>query len=70
MAKSTRGTGSKPLLGKAIPTPEAVTQRKHSTASKSKLVDGTEKSPGPNDEKVFFEKMDEKENNAEKEEKQ
>lgn len=70
MAKSTRGTGPKPLLGKAIPTPEGVTQRKHSTASKSKLVDGADKSPSPNDEKVFFEKMEEKENNAEEEEKQ
>lgn len=54
MAKSTNRTGPNPLLGKAIPTPEAVTQRKHSTACKSKLADGEEHSPTSCTDHVFF----------------
>ncbi len=53
MAKSTSKTGPNPLLGKAIPTPEAVTQRKHSTASKSRLVDG-EHPTSPTEEKTVL----------------
>ena len=54
MAKSNSRTGPNPLLGKAIPTAEAVTQRKHSTACKSKLADGEEHSPSAVTEPVFF----------------
>jgi len=54
MAKSNSRTGPNPLLGKAIPTAEAVTQRKHSTACKSKLADGEEHSPSAVAEPVFF----------------
>ena len=71
MAKSTNRTGPNPLLGKAIPTPEAVTQRKHSTACKSKLADGEEQLSPPccGDEKVFFENVEQKDAQTEKEEK-
>eukprot|EP00794_Sanderia_malayensis_P010142 gene10142-11176_t len=51
MAKSTNKTGANPLLGKVIPTPEAVTQRKHSTASKSSLITGDEHVTSPTEEK-------------------
>ena len=54
MAKSNTRTGPNPLLGKAIPTAEAVTQRKHSTACKSKLADGEEHSPSAVADQVFF----------------
>ena len=54
MAKSNSRTGPNPLLGKAIPTAEAVTQRKHSTACKSKLADGEEHSPSHCAEHTFF----------------
>ncbi len=53
MAKSTNKTGANPLLGKVIPTPEAVTQRKHSTTSKSNLLTGEEHLRSPTEEKVF-----------------
>ena len=58
MAKSTNRTGPNPLLGKAIPTPEAVTQRKHSTACKSKLVGGEAHSPSACADHVFFDETE------------
>lgn len=71
MAKSTNRTGPNPLLGKAIPTPEAVTQRKHSTACRSKLADGEEHpehSPSACSEHVFFDDPEKVQNQEVKEE--
>ena len=69
MAKSNNRSGQNSLLGKAIPTPEAVAQRKHSTASKSNLVDREELSPSPTDEKTFAENIPEQQTREEEEEK-
>ena len=73
MAKSANAKKlpSNPLVvGKAIPTPEIVTQRKSSVASKSKLVEGEASSEEQEEEKQHSEETAPKQVKEEEEEKQ